>query len=232
MARITDKLITKLESMGFNRWQKGSMDRLYINSTTLGLTVERYKTGNVSYAEWRGERISNSRGSALAAAKTYINVATGTLYSTSETAQEAAQELYDQAIAELEAEEAAAKEAEATESAENAESTEEATESTYPALTGSAKEIARAEGIRRNYVSLAHFWFRAEKDPDLRLLAAAVMEWALHTVTDARAWIAAMDELDSRNWMHCSATLAKGRLQDVADYAAAHGMPFPPPPAQ
>lgn len=37
--------IKALEDMGFKRWQKGTMDRLYINASTLGLVCEYYRTG-------------------------------------------------------------------------------------------------------------------------------------------------------------------------------------------
>jgi len=55
--------IGALEAIGGNRWQKGEMDRVYINDLVkwVGLEVKRYKTGNISYAELNGEKISNSR---------------------------------------------------------------------------------------------------------------------------------------------------------------------------
>ena len=35
-AALTAETIAKFEAAGFNRWAKGSMDRLYINTTALG----------------------------------------------------------------------------------------------------------------------------------------------------------------------------------------------------
>ena len=70
---ITER-IEELEAMGFRRWQKNGMDRMYINASTLGLICTCYKSGNISSAEFRGERISNSEGYRLGSAKTYIDL--------------------------------------------------------------------------------------------------------------------------------------------------------------
>lgn len=77
---LTSNQITALEAKGFSRWQKGSMDRLYINSTRIGLSLEYYKTGNIHYAELNGEHISNSRAYAIKAAKNYVDVADGSIH--------------------------------------------------------------------------------------------------------------------------------------------------------
>jgi hypothetical protein len=90
---MTEERIKELEGKGFKRWQKGNYDRLYINATALGLVVDRYKTGNISYAEFNGERISNTQGTKMVDAKTYIDVNTERLFSTNETLKEAAAKL-------------------------------------------------------------------------------------------------------------------------------------------
>lgn len=77
---INAETIAKLEAAGFNRWTKGSMDRLYINVTKLGLEVDYYKTGNVSSAKWQGELISNADGRRLLSSKVWIDVKTGELH--------------------------------------------------------------------------------------------------------------------------------------------------------
>jgi hypothetical protein len=77
---LTNAQIAALEKKGFARWQKGSMDRLYINSTRIGLTVEYYKTGNIHYAELNGEHISNSRAYSIKAAKNYVDVSDGSIH--------------------------------------------------------------------------------------------------------------------------------------------------------
>ena len=97
--KLNDTQIKALEDKGFKRWTKGTMDRLYINANTLGLEVERYKTGNVKYAEYRGERISNTRGSEMLYAKTYIDIATGKLVSGNWTLEQDARELYEATLA-------------------------------------------------------------------------------------------------------------------------------------
>ena len=90
---MTDERIKELEEKGFNRWQKGNMDRLYINATQLGLCCEYYKTGNIKYAEMNGTEISNSEARRLKGSKTYIDVKTEKVYSDSETLKRAAEDL-------------------------------------------------------------------------------------------------------------------------------------------
>lgn len=93
---LTEKMIKALEEKGFNRWQKGDKDRLYINAENLGLELSYYKSGNVSGACLDGERISNAEGRRLKCEKTYIDVATGELHGTHETLTEKAQAIYDE----------------------------------------------------------------------------------------------------------------------------------------
>ena len=75
--------IEELEAMGFKRWQKNGMDRMYINASTLGLTCTYYNTGNISSAEFRGKDISNSLARQMKAAKTYIDLNKGQIVSDS-----------------------------------------------------------------------------------------------------------------------------------------------------
>lgn len=86
---ITEEMIHSLEEKGFKRWQKGSMDRLYINACNLGLTVERYNTGNIKRAYFNGESVSNSEGRRMITAKTYIDVKSGRVYSDNDTLKRA-----------------------------------------------------------------------------------------------------------------------------------------------
>ena len=85
--------IEELEEMGFRRWQKNGMDRLYINATALGLNYSRYKTGNVSSAWFDGTMISNCECRRMLDAKTYIDVKTQMVYSTNEILGKAAAKL-------------------------------------------------------------------------------------------------------------------------------------------
>lgn len=68
------------ENAGFKRWTKGGHDRLYIDAESLGLEIERYKTGNVRSATWQGDRISNTDGRRLIASKIYVDVKTEELH--------------------------------------------------------------------------------------------------------------------------------------------------------
>ena len=104
--KLNDKIIAALEKKGFNRWTKGNMDRLYINASMLGLELTYYKTGNVSGAWFNGEEISNTRGREYKEAKTYINIETGAVISSVSTLKDAAQELLEKTIAEVESAEA------------------------------------------------------------------------------------------------------------------------------
>lgn len=90
---ITEERIAELEKMGFNRWTKGNMDRLYINAAQLGLDCSYYKTGNISGADFKGERISNCEARRMKAAKTYIDIKTGKAHSDNYTLENAAREL-------------------------------------------------------------------------------------------------------------------------------------------
>lgn len=89
---MTEAIIKALEQKGFNRWQKNGMDRLYIHPTNLGLFVTKYKTGNISYAEFKGQKISHAQGGRLLQAKTFIDVNTDTVYSEREELAEACAE--------------------------------------------------------------------------------------------------------------------------------------------
>lgn len=89
---ITER-IEELEAMGFRRWQKNGMDRMYINAGALGLICTYYKSGNISSAEFAGERVSNSEGYRLKSAKTYIDLKLKRLVSDSARLAAAAAEL-------------------------------------------------------------------------------------------------------------------------------------------
>ena len=89
---ITER-IEELEAMGFRRWQKNGMDRMYINAGALGLICTYYKSGNISSAEFAGERVSNSEGYRLKSAKTYIDLKLKRLVSDSARLAAAAAEM-------------------------------------------------------------------------------------------------------------------------------------------
>lgn len=82
---MPEERIEELKKLGFNRWQKNGMDRLYISAGALGLTCTYYNTGNISRAVFGGDEISNSLARKLKAAKTYIDLANKKIVSDSAT---------------------------------------------------------------------------------------------------------------------------------------------------
>lgn len=90
---LSESVISSLTSKGFKRWTKGNCDRLYINARDLGLVCTYYKTGNIHSAEFNGERISNSMGYRYKAAKTFVDVSNGKVYSDFRELAEAAEKL-------------------------------------------------------------------------------------------------------------------------------------------
>lgn len=78
---LTDEQIEKLISLGAKRWTKYDRDRLYIRDIAkeLGLDYDRYNTGNIRYASFNGEKISNSQCRRMLDQidGAYINLATG-----------------------------------------------------------------------------------------------------------------------------------------------------------
>ena len=98
--------IDELTAMGFKRWQKNGMDRMYINASTLGLRCEYYKTGNVRNATFGEYSISNCEARRIQGAKTYIDLIRRELVSDNEYTMDAAARLigvertgYDRRIA-------------------------------------------------------------------------------------------------------------------------------------
>lgn len=92
---LDEKKIAKLIEMGFKRWTKGGMDRMYINAAQLGLVCEYYKTGNIRNAEFQGTGISNSEGYRMKSARTFIDVKTEEVYSDNNTLKQAAIDLLE-----------------------------------------------------------------------------------------------------------------------------------------
>lgn len=97
---MNESVIEKLIDLGFKRWTKGNLDRLYVNAAQLGLVCEYYNTGNIRSAEFCGESISNCHARRLKAAKTFIDIKTGRVYSDSDLLTEAAEKLMAEAAEE------------------------------------------------------------------------------------------------------------------------------------
>ena len=60
---LTEEEIERLIALGANRWSKYGKDRIYLKNITkeLGLEFEKYNTGNISSAKFKGDMISNSQ---------------------------------------------------------------------------------------------------------------------------------------------------------------------------
>lgn len=77
MAAITDTQVARLEELGGRRWTNDGRDRLYFDVESLGLDVERYRSGNVRSATLGIAEISNSEANRLLRCKAYVDIATG-----------------------------------------------------------------------------------------------------------------------------------------------------------
>lgn len=100
---MTEQMIKKLEEKGFKRWEKAGYDRLYINLSILGLDYGRYKTGNISWATFQGEEISNSQCRRYLATKVYIDLKQNDrIHAEYDKLKEATEKLIEEARKELE----------------------------------------------------------------------------------------------------------------------------------
>lgn len=83
-ARTVVYSIETMTAIGGRRWQKNGHDRVYLNGfeTVPGLELDHYKSGNISYAELDGEKVSNSEAGRLATAvdKVYFDAADGKVH--------------------------------------------------------------------------------------------------------------------------------------------------------
>lgn len=63
----TNETVAQLVAVGGSRWTKGTMDRVYFNGVEAlaGLELERYGTGSIKSAAWRGTGISNTLASKI-----------------------------------------------------------------------------------------------------------------------------------------------------------------------
>jgi hypothetical protein len=90
MSVLNSSQIASLSALGFKRWTKGDMDRMYINAGALGLSCDYYGTGNIRDAYFNDVSISNSRARRLKEAKTYLDLVTMTIISVDELLAHAA----------------------------------------------------------------------------------------------------------------------------------------------
>lgn len=61
--RTVQLTVENLVAVGGREWKRGDKHRVYFNSISdyLPLEIEHYKSGNISWAAWEGEEISNSQ---------------------------------------------------------------------------------------------------------------------------------------------------------------------------
>lgn len=81
---MKNEAINALENAGFKRWRKGGYDRLYISAAKLGLKIDEYGT------TFMGDPIDDKEGQRMKAAKTYVDVHTGEVFSGNDMLEEAA----------------------------------------------------------------------------------------------------------------------------------------------
>jgi hypothetical protein len=76
--------VETMTAIGGNRWTKNGHDRVYINDWDrhLPLEIDRYKSGNICWAAWDGETISNTQASKLLGTidKIWFDAADGKLH--------------------------------------------------------------------------------------------------------------------------------------------------------
>lgn len=171
---LNEKQIEALEKVGFNRWTKNGMDRLYASKEAMQLELTYYKTGNISSAALMGEKISNSRARKLIGEKIYIDVETEELISKYDDVDyelmNAVRETAEKALAEV-------KEETKEEPEEEPEEEHEMVD-----LTGTEKQVAWASKIRAQAVEMA---INAADE-----LSTRTEFWdMINSETEARWWI-------------------------------------------
>ena len=78
------KQIKKFEDAGFKRWTKRDMDRLYIDTTKLGLECDFKRDHEPCLGDWQGKRVSNADCRRIYFSKVYVDVRDGSLHVTSD----------------------------------------------------------------------------------------------------------------------------------------------------
>ena len=95
---LNEKIIKKLESMGFKRWTNYGYDRLYASATAIGMRYKTFKhSGRVSYATLNGEKLSNSLATAILNDKMFIDIYTEEISCTYAIVDDAIQNIVDNA---------------------------------------------------------------------------------------------------------------------------------------
>lgn len=77
---LRDDEIERLEDMGFRRWTKGDMDRLYIDADKLGLECDFKRDHEPCLGSWQGRRVSNADCRRIYYSKVWVDVKDGSLH--------------------------------------------------------------------------------------------------------------------------------------------------------
>ena len=74
------KQIEKLEDAGFKRWTKNGMDRLYIDTSKLGLECDFKRDHEPCLGDWQGVRQSKADTRRIYFSKVWVDVKDGSLH--------------------------------------------------------------------------------------------------------------------------------------------------------
>lgn len=77
---MTDEQIKRYEDAGFRRWTKADMDRLYIDTTKLGLECEYKRDHEPCLGHWQELDISNADCRRIYYSKVWVDVKDGSLH--------------------------------------------------------------------------------------------------------------------------------------------------------
>jgi hypothetical protein len=77
---MTDEQIARYEDAGFSRWTKRDMDRLYIDTTRLGLECDLKRDHEPCLGDWQGKRVSEADCRRIYFSKVWVDVRDGSLH--------------------------------------------------------------------------------------------------------------------------------------------------------
>jgi hypothetical protein len=77
---MTDEQIARYEDAGFSRWTKRDMDRLYIDTTRLGLECDLKRDHEPCLGDWQGKRVSERDCRRIYFSKVWVDVRDGSLH--------------------------------------------------------------------------------------------------------------------------------------------------------
>jgi hypothetical protein len=77
---MTDEQIARYEDAGFSRWTKRDMDRLYIDTTRLGLECDFKRDHEPCLGDWQGKRVSEADCRRIYFSKVWVDVRDGSLH--------------------------------------------------------------------------------------------------------------------------------------------------------